>query len=143
MNTFDPKQPYSICEGDSRARYYQAGIYYNAAQEEISQEEAAKPSIGGSFQNAVQAAVKRAQEPSEAEMNQRVKVHDPSNPQNQRKPDPVVAEVAEVAEDPRRSQLVLLETKELNSMVAALGRKKFKGHKAKVQAIDWLLANTE
>lgn len=54
---FDPALPYSEVQGDSMAGFYQNGRYYDSDHNELSAEDAGKPSGSGSFTNQVKKGV--------------------------------------------------------------------------------------
>lgn len=145
---FDSKKPYSRIEGDSRARYYQSGQYYDKHENKLTAAEAAEPSGRGSFQSHVDREVKKRLQLSEAELNQTITLNDPENRQRQQKPDPVTAgEPVEQVEspgevDPRLETLKAMTLKELNQVVKSAQGEPFRGKLAKSRAVNWLLANT-
>lgn len=166
MKELDRDKPYAAVQGDSVARYYQEGKYFNASGKLISDEEAGRPGEGGSFTNQVESRVQ--EELAKQNADQELTLIDETNPRTNRKEDIAAAqkraaerrkaasdqavktepaepaapaESAERAE--RRAQLEGLHFNKIRKLVQKAGLNPLTGTDSKAKNIQLLLDNTE
>ncbi len=153
MAELDRSKPFCTVSGDSRARYYQGGVYFAPNGKEISAEDAGKPAEGGPTEQEVHDARVKASEFTDEELDVMVASKDPEKQSQATSLKQVKearkekkAEVAKIKAPPEeaeitREDMATLETKVLNNMVAEAGGDKFSGPNAKAKAIEFLMTH--